>query len=151
MKTRKKRKDECFTCTSRACYTRVVRENDPKYDEVACRKHIKELEHHADEMLGSGNGIIRSHISSTGYQKRGVALTQEMRKEIKGEEQITVPILIKHDNTKVVGCVTIDKNMLTELHNSYLGPGFIANGNGTVKELLDFGLSPIDSFPVVNL
>ena len=67
----KKRKDECLFCSSRTCNTRIVRQNEPKYDEIACYKHIEELEKHSDEVLGYKNGVMRHHITSTGQLKRG--------------------------------------------------------------------------------
>ena len=70
-----KRKDECIFCKSRSCSTRIVRLAEPKYDEIACNKHITDMEKHSDEVLGTHNGIMRSHISSTGRQKRGEIFT----------------------------------------------------------------------------
>ena len=68
-----KRKDECLFCNSRTCHTRIVRLEYPRYDEVACDKHIVELEKHCDAVLGCKNGIVRNHCSSCGTQrlKRG--------------------------------------------------------------------------------
>ena len=66
-----KRKDECLFCKSRSCSTRIVRLEEPAYDEIACCRHIGDLEKHSDEVLGSHNGIMRCHISSTGRLKRG--------------------------------------------------------------------------------
>ena len=63
-----KRKDECLFCTSRCCYTRIHNET---YDEIACSKHIKELEKHSDNKLGINNGIMREHLSSTCKLQRG--------------------------------------------------------------------------------
>lgn len=69
----KKRKDECLFCSSRKCGTRIVRLIEPKYDEIACDKHVLELEKHSDKVLGTHNGILRNHISS--YKvKRGEIL-----------------------------------------------------------------------------
>ena len=62
-----KRKDECLFCTSRSCYTKIISE---KYQEIACSKHISDLEKHSDEKLGSENGVKRIHQSSTGKVKR---------------------------------------------------------------------------------
>ena len=64
-----KRKDECLFCGSRKCHTRIVRLEEPSYDEVACHKHIEELEKHSDAVLGCKNGIYRNHISSCGTRK----------------------------------------------------------------------------------
>lgn len=66
----KKRKDECLFCKNRKCYTRIVRVESPSYDEIACDRHITELEKHSDEMLGKGNGIMRHHLSGNTQQKR---------------------------------------------------------------------------------
>ena len=65
-----KRKDECQFCKSRSCYHRIVRKIPPLYDEVFCSKHVKEGYDECDSILGKGNGIMRSHISSTGKLKR---------------------------------------------------------------------------------
>ena len=76
-----KRKDECLFCKSRACYTRIYRESDekgPAYDEVACDKHIIDLEKHSDEVLGSHNGVMRWHQGSTGKLKRGEKIHSDM-------------------------------------------------------------------------
>ncbi len=69
------RKDQCKFCNSRSCYTRIVRFEEPFYDEVACSKHISDLEKHSDKTLGIKNGIIRTHISSCGKLKRGEEVT----------------------------------------------------------------------------
>lgn len=60
---------KCLFCGSRKCYTRIYTRN-LGYDEVACDKHIKELERHSDETLGAP-GTIRMHLSSTASLKRG--------------------------------------------------------------------------------
>jgi len=73
----KKRKDECLFCNSRSCYTRILRKDEPVYDEIACSKHISELEKHSDKALGIKNGIMRNYISSTGKMKRGEAYDTE--------------------------------------------------------------------------
>ena len=67
----KKRVDECVICSKRSCYTRIVRLKAPKYDEIACSKHILELEKHSNEVLGTKNGVMRCHISGTTKQCRG--------------------------------------------------------------------------------
>ena len=61
------RKGQCKFCTSRSCYTRIVTP-DLKYDEVACRRHIHELELDANKAL---NGALRCNESSTGKLYRG--------------------------------------------------------------------------------
>jgi len=66
-----KRKDECLFCGRRSCSTRIVRLEEPAYDEVACDIHVEDLEKHSDEVLGSHNGVMRCHISSSGRLKRG--------------------------------------------------------------------------------
>lgn len=58
--------NKCLFCKSRKCSTRIVRTEAPRYDEVACSKHINDLEKHADYTLGVNNGIMRWHIS--GYE-----------------------------------------------------------------------------------
>ena len=67
-----KLKNECLFCGSRFCYERVVSE-DMKYDEVACMKHIKDLHKHSDIVA---HKIIKSFISSTAIQKRGVPFNE---------------------------------------------------------------------------
>lgn len=67
----KKRKDECLFCKSRACRIRIVRQDEPVYDEIACSKHITDLKKHSDETLGQGNGVMRNHIWGTMRQVRG--------------------------------------------------------------------------------
>jgi hypothetical protein len=67
----RKRIDECLFCSSRTCRTRIVRPEEPHYDEVACNRHISELEKHSDVVLGRKNGVMRHHISSLGNLKRG--------------------------------------------------------------------------------
>lgn len=66
----KKRKDECQFCSSRSCYTRIVRFEDPIYDEVFCHKHMDEAHQKCNEVLGIGKNM-RHHISSTGKMSRG--------------------------------------------------------------------------------
>jgi hypothetical protein len=60
---------KCLFCVSRKCYTRIYTLN-LGYDELACDKHIKELELHSDETLGAP-GTVRMHLSSTGRLQRG--------------------------------------------------------------------------------
>jgi hypothetical protein len=60
--------NECLFCRSRFCYERVV-SKDMEYDEVACTKHVKELHKHSDI---TAPGVMKSFISGTGIQKRGV-------------------------------------------------------------------------------
>jgi hypothetical protein len=66
----KKRRNECQFCTSRLCSNRIVREEEPKYDEVYCVRHHKEAEAEADRVLGSHTGNYRTHISSTSSNQR---------------------------------------------------------------------------------
>lgn len=61
------RKNQCKFCASRSCYTRIVTP-DLSYDEVACRRHVHELEKDADASL---NGALRCNCSSTGKLSRG--------------------------------------------------------------------------------
>ena len=65
------RNDKCLFCNSRNCHTRIVTVEDTTYDEIACYKHVEDLEVHSDEILGTKNGVLRMHISSTGKLKRG--------------------------------------------------------------------------------
>jgi len=53
---------KCKFCRSYNSRTRIV-SKDGTYDEVACIKHIKELEIDSDGFLGFHNGRIRMHIS----------------------------------------------------------------------------------------
>jgi hypothetical protein len=45
--------------------------DDLSYDEVACNKHIIDLEKHSDRVLGRGNGVMRTHVTGTSKKKRG--------------------------------------------------------------------------------
>lgn len=58
-----KRKNECYKCTSRRCYTRIVSLDGPKFDEVACVLHSSELCVYSDKVLGNP-GFLRSHITT---------------------------------------------------------------------------------------
>jgi len=69
----KKLINECQFCKSRFCYNRIVREEEPRYDEVFCNKHIDEAEKESDRVLGAP-GYKRAYISGTGIQKRGVPI-----------------------------------------------------------------------------
>jgi hypothetical protein len=75
-----KRKDECLFCSSRNCHTRIYRREVPIYDELACGKHIEELQNHADKVLGRRNGVYRNHVSGTGNYKRGEVYQWELEK-----------------------------------------------------------------------
>jgi len=70
-KDMKKRKDECQLCSSRSCYHRIYRTEEPKYDEVYCDKHIKDAEALSDKILGINNKIYRTFENSTGKLWRG--------------------------------------------------------------------------------
>jgi hypothetical protein len=74
----KKRKDECLFCSSRTCSTRIYRREIPIYDEIACGKHVSDLEKHSDEVLGTKNGIMRTHVQTTGKFKRGEIYSWEI-------------------------------------------------------------------------
>lgn len=67
----KKRKDECQFCSRRKCYNRILRTEEPKYDEVYCYEHAKEAHKACNEYLGVGNGVMRSYINNTGGCRRG--------------------------------------------------------------------------------
>lgn len=43
-----------------------------RFDEVSCDEHRRDLEKHADNILGSHNGVLRNHISSSAKLSRGV-------------------------------------------------------------------------------
>ena len=63
------RRDQCRFCFSARCYSRVVSlDRRVDWDEVACRKHARELEALADEEIP---GVYRTHISSTDPLARG--------------------------------------------------------------------------------
>lgn len=67
------RKDQCFYCTSRRCYTRIVssEDNGATYDEVACSRHSDALHTHSDI---TAPGVMKLFISGTGREKRGVEI-----------------------------------------------------------------------------
>lgn len=67
-----KRPNECRFCTSRKCTLRIVSAAG-NFDDVACGRHIRDLEVLADETLGTKNGIMRTHISGTSHKRRGEA------------------------------------------------------------------------------
>lgn len=67
---------KCKFCNSTNCKTRIVCADGQFYDEVACDKHIRALETDADTILGSNNGIMRTHITSSQPVKRGEPFTQ---------------------------------------------------------------------------
>lgn len=60
----------CRFCSSRKCCTRICTD-DLGFDEVACHRHIKELERLADGTLGVSNGVKRWHLTSTRTYRRG--------------------------------------------------------------------------------
>jgi hypothetical protein len=71
-----KARNECLFCAGRKCTIRIVRvlgmapkSNDTAYDEIACSRHTRDLEKHADETLGRGNGVARLHISGGRYRR----------------------------------------------------------------------------------
>lgn len=67
-----KRPNECRFCTSRKCTLRIV-SLAAKFDDIACGRHIRDLEVLADNELGAKNGIMRAHISGTSHKRRGEA------------------------------------------------------------------------------
>ena len=69
----KKRLEACSFCKSRRCYTRIVRFLEPKFDEIACDKHINELEQLADYTLGNHH---RHYIKSTLKIRREMLLSE---------------------------------------------------------------------------
>lgn len=64
--------NECFKCKSRFCDNGIISTNDfgKQFNEIACPKHTDDLYSYADEVLGSNNGVIRKHISTTGNLSR---------------------------------------------------------------------------------
>lgn len=66
----KKIKNECQFCRSRFCNYQIYRDEVPLYDEVYCKKHIKEAEEECNRVLGNNKGIFRIHRSSTGFLSR---------------------------------------------------------------------------------
>lgn len=62
---------ECLFCGSRKSTYRIHTDN-LGYDEVACSKHSRDLEVHADDTLGEGT-VKRWHITSSAGVKRGEA------------------------------------------------------------------------------
>lgn len=79
----KKRQNECRFCSSRRCYVRIhtslARRGGPAYDEVACRRHVRELEIDAD---AKAPGLWKNHVSSTGRLRRSPPLGQAERELI---------------------------------------------------------------------
>ncbi len=67
------RKDECLFCSSRRCTHRVVSSDikdfpwSREYDEIACRKHMRDLYKHAD-LNCKGTKI---YMETTGRYCRG--------------------------------------------------------------------------------
>lgn len=62
-------KNQCLFCSSRRCHLAIYTESR-SYDEVACSRHIHELEEHADKTLGVKNGVMRWHYSGTSLKSR---------------------------------------------------------------------------------
>lgn len=60
----------CLFCNRTKCYERIY---TPclGFDHVACPDHMDNLCAYADAVLGSNNGVWRTHSSSTGPQSRG--------------------------------------------------------------------------------
>lgn len=61
-------RNQCLFCGSRNCHLRIYTE-DLQFDEVACYRHISQLEEHSDNVLGAP-GKLRWHISGTSKQAR---------------------------------------------------------------------------------
>lgn len=72
----KERKDECLFCSSRSCYSQIFRDEEPKYDEVFCEKHINEGYENASKTLNEGIHL-RTHRDSTGKLSRGDRLKHD--------------------------------------------------------------------------
>lgn len=62
-------KHKCLFCNSKKCHYRVVTtdDNGASYDEVACDKHILDLEKHSDETVP---GSMRLFMSSSDRLER---------------------------------------------------------------------------------
>ncbi|HEY5586671.1 MAG TPA: hypothetical protein VIK78_19555 [Ruminiclostridium sp.] len=73
-----KRKDECLFCKSRKCYTRVVSttDNGKIYDELACSKHICDVEKDSDKKAPK---VMKLFMSGTGRMKRGEDITNHLK------------------------------------------------------------------------
>jgi hypothetical protein len=68
-----RRRDQCLFCTSRRCHTRIVADSRTLgFDEVACNRHVRELEQHADATLPKG--AIRWHLTGNRPYWRGQPL-----------------------------------------------------------------------------
>jgi flagellar basal body rod protein FlgF len=66
--------NECFKCKSRFCSSGIISVSDKgeKFNEIACTKHIDDLEEKADEVLGHDNGVMRLSVSTTGGLSRRI-------------------------------------------------------------------------------
>lgn len=66
---RRKRKDQCFCCSSRKCKHRVIStsDNGKSYDQIACDKHWKFLLRHAERCY---DGKV-TYMETTGRFTRG--------------------------------------------------------------------------------
>lgn len=63
------RRDQCRFCTSRVCNHRIVSMDSRRpWDEIACRRHSKELYDLADLEIP---GVYRMHSETTGTYQRG--------------------------------------------------------------------------------
>lgn len=67
--TMAKRKDECLFCRSRRCNNRVISsvDNGETYDEIACSRHRRDLDNHADRTYTG----MKIYMETTGAYKRG--------------------------------------------------------------------------------
>jgi len=61
-----KRSDECLFCGSRSCYYRIHTYGH-EYDELACPKHVADLERDADRRASR---VPKAHVNSTRVQRR---------------------------------------------------------------------------------
>lgn len=82
------RPDQCRFCKSRCCRTRI-HTRDYGFDELACYRHIKQLEHLADGTLGINNGVMRCHVSSTIPMLRGALCSCEQDEKRLAQKQRT--------------------------------------------------------------
>lgn len=82
--------NECFKCRSRFCSNGIISSDDDgeAFNEIACPKHTDDLYKYADEVLGSGNGVMRMHLSTSSILSRRILKEDLIKdKERKNENQ----------------------------------------------------------------
>lgn len=76
--------DQCLFCKSRKCYDHIISSTDQgkAYNQVACHKHIRQLEQHSDQ---TAPGIMKLFISSTAPVSRSDKITDhnQLLKDLK--------------------------------------------------------------------